>query len=522
MKKITSIIIFILTISLIFIVYLVIKNPKDENIYINIPLGESRKINDLNEDYIVSNDIITVDENNNIWGIKKGEATLKTNNQKYNIKVVEPTKDINYRYDKIVLDVSQSKQIDYILKENIEIIKYEYDSNIIELKSNTIKALKEGTTTLRAITNKGTYKDINIIVKDINISLSTKKVDLLIGETKKVTLYSSIPINKENIIWSVNTDIVNINYGIDNITLKGIKKGTTTINVKVNEKVLTLTINVNDNVDSLVLNSSFVNLNKNEEFEIKSNIPNELVNFKIYDTNVAIFKNNKIFALNNGKTILEASIYDKKYYTVIYVGNYNIKNNINYDINNFIPFFNEIALSNEYTINESSKKIQKWNKPIYYKYTNASEEDIKQIKYVVGILNNIPGFPGMYYKENDYDLSIDFISYDKLYGIIKVQGVEGYSTIDFNNDIIYKSNIYINSNLDNNIKRSVICEEILHSIGLKNDSKLIPNSVLYEYGSKVEDLSDYDLLAVNILYSTYINYGMSDVAVNKILNNILK
>ena len=128
----------------------------------------------------------------------------------------------------------------------------------------------------------------------------------------------------------------------------------------------------------------------------------------------------------------------------------------------------------------------------------------------------------MYYKENDYDLSIDFISYDKLYGIIKVQGVEGYSTIDFNNDIIYKSNIYINSNLDNNIKRSVICEEILHSIGLKNDSKLIPNSVLYEYGSKVEDLSDYDILAVNILYSTYINCGMSDVAVNKILNNILK
>ena len=310
MKKITSIIIFILTISLIFIVYLVINNPKNGNIYINIPLGESRKINDLNEDYIVSNDIIAVDENNNIWGIKKGDATLKTNNQKYNIKVVEPTKDINYRYDKIVLDVSQSKQIDYILKENIEIIKYEYDSNIIELKSNTIKALKEGTTTLRAITNKGTYKDINIIVKDINISLSTKKVDLLIGETKKVTLYSSIPINKENIIWSVNTDIVNVNYGIDNITLKGIKKGTTTINVKVNEKVLTLTINVNDNVDSLVLNSSFVNLNKNEEFEIKSNIPNELVNFKIYDTNVATFKNNKILALNNGKTILEASIYD--------------------------------------------------------------------------------------------------------------------------------------------------------------------------------------------------------------------
>ena len=54
MKKITSIIIFILTISLIFIVYLVIKNPKDENIYINIPLGESRKINDLNEEILVT------------------------------------------------------------------------------------------------------------------------------------------------------------------------------------------------------------------------------------------------------------------------------------------------------------------------------------------------------------------------------------------------------------------------------------------------------------------------------------
>ena len=521
MKKITGFIILILIIIIAFITYLLINNPKNESIYINIPLGESKKINNLNENYSFDNDVIEIDENNNIWGIKKGETILKSDDRKYNIKVVDPVKDINYKYDEIELGIGQSKQIDYILKENAEIIKYEYDSNIIQLNNNIVNAINEGTTILRAITNNGTYKDISIVVKDVNISLSSKNVNLLIGESKKVTLYSSITLYKDDVVWLIDSDIVDVDYEVDGVTLKGIKKGTTTLNVKVNEKILTLTINVNDSIDSLVLNSSFVNLNKNEEFEIKSNIPIELINFKIYDTNIAKFENNKIIALNNGKTILEASIYDKKYYTVIYVGDYDIKNNIDYDLNDFISFFNEIALCNEYNEIVSSNKIQKWNKPIYYKYTNASSEDIKQIDYIVNILNNVPGFPGMYYSD-DYDLLIDFIPYDNLYGIVKVQGVEGYSTIDFEDNIIYKSNIYINSNLDNNIKKSVICEEILHSLGLKSDSKLISNSVLYENGSNVQELSDYDILAINILYSTYISYGMSDITVTKILNDILK
>ena len=105
MKKITGFIILILIIIIAFITYLLINNPKNESIYINIPLGESKKINNLNENYSFDNDVIEIDENNNIWGIKKGETILKSDDKKYNIKVVDPVKDINYKYDEIELGI---------------------------------------------------------------------------------------------------------------------------------------------------------------------------------------------------------------------------------------------------------------------------------------------------------------------------------------------------------------------------------------------------------------------------------
>lgn len=509
MKKI-RIILFIIFVIIIFLIgYFLLKVPNDNHVIV-IPLGEERKIN-TNDIY--DNEYISIDENGNIRGLKKGKTTIVIDDIEYTIKVVDPVLDVNTYEDNINIGVNFEYYLNIIKKDDIKIIDYEYDENIISFENNTIKGLKKGKTNLKIITDNNSYKNINITVEDVNISLSHKKMNLLIGEEKKISIYSNIEI--DNVLWNTDNDNISIENGI----VKGLKKGNSLISININDIIYTCEVTIKDTVDSFYLNSNFVNLNKNEEFIVESNVPFSLIKFEISDNNIIELNDNKLKAKSSGKTIIKASIFDKVYYMVVYVGN--IEYNFNYD-DNFINYFGEIALKNEYINNENSKKIQKWNSPIYYNYINASDKDIEQIEKISSILNDIPGFPGMYYSNNNPNLVIDFTSYEYLYGLTKVYGVEGYSTIDFNNNIIFSSNIYINSNLDDSIKKSVIAEEILHSIGLKNDTKNIADSVLYEYGSKVEELSDYDLLACQILYSKYINYGMSDIMVKDILKNNIK
>ena len=121
------------------------------------------------------------------------------------------------------------------------------------------------------------------------------------------------------------------------------------------------------------------------------------------------------------------------------------------------------------------------------------------------------------------NLIIDFTNYETLLSKTSVGGVEGYSENIFGNDnIITGSNIMISFNLKQNIKNSVIAEEILHSIGLKNDTKKCSNSVLYEYDSVIEYPTDIDVTLINLLYDDSITYGMDSNAVHNKIISILK
>ena len=208
----------------------------------------------------------------------------------------------------------------------------------------------------------------------------------------------------------------------------------------------------------------------------------------------------------------------------IYVGNISKNLNSLYKIENIMDIFDEVALAEEYISRPSSTLIQKWNSPIYYYYKNASVDDIKQIKKIAQLLNDIPEFPGMFEANSDHaNLIIDFVDYNYLHAQTKVAGVEGYSENTFAGDnIITKSNIMINYDLNQNIKNSVIAEEILHSIGLKNDTKKFKNSVLYDYGSLIEYPTDMDIILINILYDKSITYGMDINTVNNKIKSILK
>ena len=544
MKKIIKLCSLLIFIIVCFIIYLLVNVPKNKEILettnLTIPLGEVKKIiiNNKAEYEVLDDSIASVDNYGNVTGLKKGKTdiliTTENNEYKCMIEVIDPILDINTFYNQIELTIGLDKELSFILKENVKIDRYEYDNSIIEVNDGIIKGLKIGNTKLRVYTDKGTYKDIEVIVNDYVLNLDRLKLEIFVGSEEKISLYSNTII--DNVIWiSDDSNIATVNDGY----IKGINVGETLIKAIVNNKEVSCFVKVIDkisNIDVFKLNDSFVHLKINDVYEIKpiivpNNIPNNLIKYEILDSNIAVLDDNKIIGKSRGKTLLKASLYDKEYTITIYVDdNYSsdyIKNMFldnNYNVNDIVSFFDDVALNNEYIVDENSKKIQKWNGPIYYYYNeNADNDDIKQIEKIASLLNEIPGFPGMFHSSlENSNLIINFTSYDVLYNLVKVKGVEGYSTIYFDNNIINRSDITINYNLKRNIKNSVIAEEIFHSIGLKNDSKMYSDSIFYEYGSLVEIPSNRDLLLAHLLYSEYINYGMNNVMVREKIKSIIK
>ena len=536
MKKFIILLSSIVLFIILSIGYLTIKVPSDKEILktkeLSIPLGETKKIeiNTQAEYEIKDNTYATIDMSGNVKGIKKGSTTIyvKTKNKEYfiPIEITDPVLDINIFDQNIEIVKGNTQELNLILKENIKIKSYEYDQDIIEVNNQTIKGINVGKTNLRIYTNNNTYIDINISVSDITININKVKTELFINEETELKINTNSN-NEEKIIWtSANENIATINNGI----VKGISVGETTITAKAYGKEVSCLIKVINKVEkikSLKLNKTFLNIQLGETFDVvaytEPNIPSNLIKYEILDSSVVILENNKIIPKRNGKTLLKASIYDKEYYMTIYVGNIN-KTFTNYQKDKIINIFDEVALNEEYTSRVSSKQIQKWNSPVYYYYKNASNEDIEQIKKITNLLNSIPEFPGIFETSLEKaNLIIDFTSYEILHSKTKIGGVEGYSENTFASDnIITKSNIMINQNLNQNIKNSVIAEEMLHSIGLKNDTKTCSNSVLYEYGSRVEYPTDIDILLINILYDETITYGMDNNTVKNKIISILK
>lgn len=536
MKKIIILLMVIVLFIISSIGYLIIKVPSDKEILktkeLSIPLGETKKIeiNTKAEYDIKDETFATVDTYGNVKGVKKGTTVIsvktRTNEYYIPVEIVDPILDINVFEHDIEVVKGNTVKLNLILKENVKVKSYEYDKSIIEVESETIKGINVGKTNLRVYTDNS-YVDINVVVNDVTINISKLKTDLFINDEAELKIYTNSN-NKEEIIWSSsNENVVSVNNGI----IKGLDVGESTITAKAYGKEVSSLVKVIDKVDkikSLKLNKSFLNIQLGETFDVVSytepSVPSNLIKYEIFDNSIVTLENNKIIPKKNGKTLLKASIYDKEYYMTIYVGNISKKFDTKYKKEKVIDIFDEVALNEEFTNRASSNLIQKWNSPIYYYYQNATNEDIKQIKKIADLLNSIPEFPGMFESNLDKsNLIIDFTNYETLLSKTSVGGVEGYSENIFGNDnIITGSNIMISFNLKQNIKNSVIAEEILHSIGLKNDTKKCSNSVLYEYDSVIEYPTDIDVTLINLLYDDSITYGMDSNAVHNKIISILK
>lgn len=180
-----------------------------------------------------------------------------------------------------------------------------------------------------------------------------------------------------------------------------------------------------------------------------------------------------------------------------------------------ITYFNEVCLDSEYMVSESSKLLQKWKEPISYEIIGEVTEKDREIIYAfMETLNGIDGFPGMY-ESNVYPVfEIFFCPYEEFVHHVgdfaADELLDGAVTFWYDDSgRIYDAAVCCSTEIEQNLRNSVIIEEIYNGLGPIQDTVLREDSIIYQYYTEAQEMSDIDLLLLKILYSPELECGMN-------------
>lgn len=178
-------------------------------------------------------------------------------------------------------------------------------------------------------------------------------------------------------------------------------------------------------------------------------------------------------------------------------------------------YFTEVSLDAEYVFDGDATSLQKWTEPVlYYVYGSPTAEDIEVLNDFCEWLNSIYGFPGIHETDNPDTANLDlhFCGYDEMIDIMgeTYRGNDGCVRIWFdNNDEIYEAVICCSSEIDQEIRNSVIIEEIYNGLGPIQDTSLRSDSIIYAGYSYPQNLTQVDELILKLLYHPSLECGMN-------------
>lgn len=290
--------IVILVLTIIFIILLIISLITDNNytIITNIPdyyemdMESKYTINafispDTDKYYItdfLSTNINVVRVNNNgiVEALSEGECTIiiNTNNDKIykniNVKVVDKNiypEKIELTKKDYTLRINQTDLLDYTIypvnttKPEVTITK---DNDVIEINDKTIKALKEGnsTITIKTVNNIEVTASVIVSNKANSIKFDKENINIKVGDTTTInaTVLPEDSLRKDLTYTIKDTNIATIT----NNTIKGLKKGKTTLTVTNGEVSNTIELTVNEN---LLVTLSNYNLLQNKLNSLNKN-----------------------------------------------------------------------------------------------------------------------------------------------------------------------------------------------------------------------------------------------------------
>jgi len=182
-------------------------------------------------------------------------------------------------------------------------------------------------------------------------------------------------------------------------------------------------------------------------------------------------------------------------------------------VEDVILYFNEVCLDSEFVSGGDPSVVQKWTVPIYYTVDGAcTDQDLAVLSQFIQWLNTIPGFPGIFPIEdiNASNLHLHFCDGEEMVFIMgqEYDNLDGGVTFWYDDNEIYDCVICYRTEIDQQVRNSVILEELYNGLGPMQDTSLREDSIAYQFFSTPQWLSPVDELLLRLLYHPDILPGM--------------
>lgn len=180
-----------------------------------------------------------------------------------------------------------------------------------------------------------------------------------------------------------------------------------------------------------------------------------------------------------------------------------------------VQFFNEVCLDAEFINGGDASKLQRWDQPIYYSINgDPTDADRQVLETLTQWLNTVEGFPGISEAEEPWqtNMAIYFCDQPELIDRMGDQywGTDGAFTFWYDDqDVIYDCTICIRTDLDQEVRNSVILEEIYNALGPAQDTDLRVESIIYSGYSIPQALHPIDQVILRLLYHPSLTCGMT-------------
>lgn len=195
-------------------------------------------------------------------------------------------------------------------------------------------------------------------------------------------------------------------------------------------------------------------------------------------------------------------------------------------VENVLEWFNEVCLDAEFSEGSSAHLIQKWLEPIYYWVGgDATEEDLAFLDDLQEQLNAIKGFPGFYASGSQSAANVEIWFCDGPELVERMgdnfdESYYGGFYFWYTDNVIDSGIICVRDDIDQFSRNTVIVEEVYGLLGPAQDTVLRTDSVLYQYSNLNEEMSDVDLLILQLLYNTEILCGMDTEACEEVIRRL--
>lgn len=288
--------------------------------------------------FVSNSDIISVDGNGNVYGIKIGNATVtvifdgegkyRSSNKivKVSVTDVQPVIEVS---DSIDVNFTEKASIDVVLKpQNAGILKFTTNnSDIISInQKGVINGLKVGTAIVTiSVDGNGKFRStnktvtVNVVDVESKIIIENDDIDLVYGEVATINATLKPNDSGKLVFTSNDENVVTVDQ---NGNLKTVKPGVTTVTVSYAGEGKYRTASKNVTVAVVRAPSSIdVNDTLNLEIGVGSTLPlnTEPKNIKLtYETNdssiIEVDGNGFIFTMSYGTALLNINFAGNEYY----------------------------------------------------------------------------------------------------------------------------------------------------------------------------------------------------------------